>query len=394
MNRTDRNARDRSSILAVLITTVMLAGFPLSHASSDVQLDWLGYVNSYRALAGLSPLTEDPALSDGDAKHANYMVQNNVIQHSEDPGNPFYTSEGDAAARASNLFLGFGSSCFTDDRVPIDGWVSGPFHAMGVLRTTIVRTGFGTATTTANGTCRKGAALDVLRGTGSAPVPSYPYEWPGNGTSVALLTIAQNESPDPLTGCPGYSNPPGLPVYAFFGGTTNVTTHSFSSGGQPLEHCVYDGSSYTNPDGNSQTVGRQVLAGSNAVVLIPRAPLVDGTSYTASITSSGVTATWTFAASTSGGGGTTPATIMGTVFKVSNSARNATMKAKICAGGDCRRPNDDGTYSFTVPAGTISIKAKIKHRKCSTDAGEPSPVTVTVGAGETRTIDWLCSKKR
>jgi len=38
--------------------------------------DWLSYVNYYRALGELPPVTENPTWSDGCWKHARYMVKN------------------------------------------------------------------------------------------------------------------------------------------------------------------------------------------------------------------------------------------------------------------------------------------------------------------------------
>jgi hypothetical protein len=263
---------------------------------------------------------------------------------------------------------------------------------MGILRTTLVRTGFGTATKMVGGNCRKAAALDVFRGTGSAPTPSFPFEWPGNGTSVPLLRDPAGEFPDNLSACAGFTYPAGLPVYAFFAGATNVTAHSFSSGGTPLDHCTYDANTYTNPDSASQTVGRQILASAHAVVLIPKALLTDNTSYEASITSGGTTANWTFSTSKSGsgGGGGPSGTIQGTVLK----GQTPLAKVKVCGAGACQKTGTDGTYSLTVPAGPVSVSAKRKRFKCATDTGQPSPAVAQVTAGQATTIDWACSKRR
>ena len=50
-----------------------------------------------------------------------------------------------------------------------------------------------------------------------------------------------------------------------------------------MESCAYDETSYTNPDANAQTLGRQVLATRHQVVVIPKLPLVQGSVYSVSI---------------------------------------------------------------------------------------------------------------
>ena len=56
----------------------------------------------------------------------------------------------------------------------------------------------------------------------------------------------------------------------------HVSAHSFSVNGNPLAHCVYDETSYANPDSSLQGLGRAVLNAGDAVVLIPRSPLTPG----------------------------------------------------------------------------------------------------------------------
>ena len=78
-----------------------------------------------------------------------------------------------------------------------------------------------------------------------------------------------------------------------------MTTHSLTQSGTALDHCVYDANTYTNAaDPAGQELGRLVLQTRNAVVIIPRAPLAPGATYTVSITVNGQTHTWSFAVST------------------------------------------------------------------------------------------------
>ncbi len=259
---------------------------------------WLAYVNTYRALANLPSVTENPTWSDGDWKHARYMVKNDVISHSEDPGNPWYTPEGLAAAQNGNTFVS--SSTTALDTYAIDFWMSGPFHAVAVIDPGLQQVGYGSYREV-DGGWQMGATLDVRRGLGAIPPSvSFPIEYPGNGTTIGLRSHPGNEWPDPLTACPGYTAPSGLPLILQIGPgdlTPDVTAHSFMQGTTPVEHCLFDETNYTNPDSSTQNTGRSILNSRDAIVLIPRAPLTPGATYIVSITTNSQTYTWSFAVS-------------------------------------------------------------------------------------------------
>ena len=72
-----------------------------------------------------------------------------------------------------------------------------------------------------------------------------------------------------------------------------VTDHSFMRDGVPVEHCLFDETSYTNTDAAMQSLGRNVLGARDAIVVIARQPLQPGT-YAASITTGGETVAWSF----------------------------------------------------------------------------------------------------
>lgn len=203
--------------------------------------DWLEYVNYYRALAELPPVTENPAWSDGAWLHARYMVKNDFVGHSEDPSDPWYASEGDAAARSSNVMVS--PSVDSTDEYAIDLWMQGPFHGVGVIDPALRQTGYGSYRE-AGGDWQMGAALDVIRGLGSiSSSVMFPIMWPSDGMTVFLPSYSGTESPDPLAGCPGYNAPSGLPIILQVGPgdiTPDVTAHSFMQGDVPLEHCVFD----------------------------------------------------------------------------------------------------------------------------------------------------------
>jgi hypothetical protein len=129
---------------------------------------------------------------------------------------------------------------------------------------------------------------------------SAPIEFPANGTVFDLRTFT-NEWPNPLSACPGYAAPTGLPITVMTGNWIDAELNSYSieriaRGGAAikLDACGFDFSSYTNRDANSQEVARNILHGQGTVVVIPRAPLEKGAAYRVSITASGKRYQWTF----------------------------------------------------------------------------------------------------
>lgn len=255
---------------------------------------WLAYVNYYRALAGLSPVSENTSWSDGGWLHARYMVKNDYISHSEDPMKPWYTPEGDQAARTSNLMASSNSS--NTDHYAIDLWMQAPFHAVGILDPYLSTVGYGSFRET-DGGLQMGASLDVIRGLlGSQAEVEYPVAWPGDGATVPLSAY-YTEYPNPLTSCPGYQAPSGLPVILQLGdgnNTPSVTSYSIRVNGESLEACIFDETNYQNPDPDARRLGRAILDTRDAVVLIPRAPLIPGEFYSVSITANGQTYRWSF----------------------------------------------------------------------------------------------------
>jgi hypothetical protein len=255
---------------------------------------WLDTVNFYRRLAGLGPVSEDPTLSAGDLQHAEYMVKSDRVEHAEDMSSPFYTPAGDAAGQASDVA---GHSANKDEVWAVEAWMEGPFHSIGILDPKLAQSGFGIAHDT-SGTVQTAAALDVIRGR-AASVPAgvqFPVVFPADGMVLPLNEFPGNEFPDPLASCPGYAPPAGLPLLVQLGtGTTPpaVSAHTLTRDGVAVEHCLFDGTTYANPDASMQALGRNVLGSRDAIVMIARQPLQPGT-YAASITTGGQTIAWSF----------------------------------------------------------------------------------------------------
>ena len=276
---------------AALFSALSLGLLAVAPAAPPVQIKatpvaspgWLTRFNQWRGNTGTSPLTENTTWSAGDYSHALYMVKNDLVTHYETPGVPYYTVDGDTAARNSNIFVS--SSTATTDDQAIDWWMGAPFHALGMMDPRLTTTGFGSYREVKSG-WDMGAAVDVLRGN-SFTGGSYPVYFPGNGTSEPLTSYSGNEFPDPLQACPGYSMPTGLPVFVQTGGNiaTSAGAHSFTGNGVALDHCVIDS--------NSPSVGSG-LTYRGAVVVIPRQPLQSGVRYTVAVTVNGTPYAWSF----------------------------------------------------------------------------------------------------
>lgn len=280
-------------IAPLALCTLLLCSAHLP-VHADAFPEWLTRVNLYRATAGLPPAREDEALSRSVWQHARYMVRHDVIKHFEKPGDDWATPEGAAAAAASDLA---GSSRVSEtDSWAIDTWMQAPFHAVGILDPALRNVGFGLFSHP-GGAIQTAAGLDVLRGRAPASTGvTYPVVWPADGASVPIVAHT-SEYPSPLSGCKGYSAPSGLPLIVQLGaGETvpHVTGSALFVGNQPLEHCVFDQTNYRNRQQTDQSLGRSILAARNAVVIVPRRPLIPGQTYRARLNTNGRVIDWTF----------------------------------------------------------------------------------------------------
>jgi uncharacterized protein YkwD len=251
-------------------TTTTVPDCNASHAG-----DWLATVNLYRGLAGLPPVTEDPALSQGDLAHAQYMVLTDTIGHTEDPADPHYSDAGNTAAGKSNVAAT--SRPNAGDGWAVDAWMRGPFHAVGVLDPKLAQSGFGIAHDS-SGAFQTAAALDVLSGRiADVSGLQFPVVYPGDGMKLPLDRYDGTEQPDPLANCPGYVAPTGPPLMLLFdpnaGTAVQVSPPTLTRDGAAIEACAFGSTDPTNP-----------LTARRAFVIMPREPLRRGSTYQASLT--------------------------------------------------------------------------------------------------------------
>ena len=268
-------------VSVIVLVATMLAAPSLAYCS-----DWLSRVNDLRAVGSLPPVVENPAWSQGCWLHSRYMAENNYIGHSEVVSNPWYSSEGAAAAASSNCFLGVGGID------AIDGWMRTPFHGIAIIDPCLGTVGFGSYSSS-----RLAAALDVIRGLGTQPIQvSYPVYWPASGQTIPFLSYWGGERPDPLANS-SFVPPVGPPIFLQIGAGSEVpivSRSSFRLGTRELDHLVLTETNYTNPDSEAQSLGRAVLDSRDAVVLMPRTPLLLGQRYDVEVVCNGVTYSWWF----------------------------------------------------------------------------------------------------
>ena len=216
-----------------VVLTVFFICAAAGNPDAEPGPDWLERLNLYRATALLPPVVEDPGLSGAVLEHARYMVVHGVVRHTQNRRDTWATPGGAAAAAASNLA---GSIRPTEpDSWAVDLWMQAPFHALGILDPALDHVGFGIHHAR-SGRVQTAAGLDVINGRSTAPRSiAYPVVWPANGSSVPLATHTV-EDPSPLTSCPGYRAPTGLPLIVQLGsGESGAAGHRFVDrrGGAP-----------------------------------------------------------------------------------------------------------------------------------------------------------------
>jgi hypothetical protein len=266
----------------VAVTASVVGALAPGEARAVDNHDWLGIVNIYRGMSGLDPVNADPTWSAQAEAHSCYMLQNGIA-HDEIEGRPGYTPGGDVAGNSGNVAVS--SSVSASPRNHIDLWMTGPFHAIGILRHNLRTSGFGLCASSDTPMWHSAGTLDVIRGLDSTPRPASPTLFPGNGATVPLHTFV-TESPNPLAMC-GWSGPAGLPLIAMMPADVTSATASLTGPTGPITTCVLHKG---NVGGG---VAGSILDGENAVVVMPRDPLADGT-YTATVDSNGGSATWSF----------------------------------------------------------------------------------------------------
>jgi hypothetical protein len=273
---------------------------------------WLKQLNDFRGAVDLAAVASNEKLTDGDQKHATYLLKNFATEiqagsigpevHTEDSSNSWYTPEGDEAAHASDIAeqrSGPGGKMPNPLDWAIEGWIVAPFHRLPILSPLLHDVGFAFQ-------CEAGMCVALLNvGSGVDPMPAggapleQPILFPPDGASIpSRMRSLELEWPNPLSGCEGYAFPTGIPMTVQLGPLVEAQLSSFSitrDDGVEVESCGFDASSYYNSDATERTAVIGGLRSQGAVVIVPRQPLEAGRRYNVVATVNGHDYKWSFA---------------------------------------------------------------------------------------------------
>ncbi|MFO7536771.1 MAG: CAP domain-containing protein [Chloroflexota bacterium] len=179
------------------------------------------YVNYYRGLAGVAPVTFNATLDDNCFQHARYMAENNHLTHDQDPNLPYASPAGQICAEKGNAWLGGTSAVpYWTPLHPIDGWMRSVGHRLWLLYPTTPTFGYGFYTAANN---RAGGALDILSEANFSADTSYAG-WP-------VRYPAPNQSGIPASAYPITIN------WRYFGAIPTINTSSLTIvGGSAVAH--------------------------------------------------------------------------------------------------------------------------------------------------------------
>jgi hypothetical protein len=267
----------------VFVCVVLALALVPSRAFAVSETEWLGRINEIRQGSQLPAVGENGNWSAGIAAHLNYLAQTPASYrtgayasvHTENPASPYYSVEGDREGRSSDLTSGSSSNLDA-----INGWLTAPFHAIGMLRAGLQEVAF------AREAPGGAAGLDVISGLSSSS-PARQVLFPGPGSTIDLSRFG-GESPTPIETCEAqhagadYSSA-GLSLIALLteppepGLSASLTMPDGSqaaSGGSDL--CVVTADNFTSSDTIYGPTGQSILSSDMAVLVIPRRPLTSG----------------------------------------------------------------------------------------------------------------------
>ena len=288
-------------ILALTLLTTALPIIIQSANAAEIEIpnskeDWLAVINYYRQSSDLPPVVEDPQITNGAKKHAIYLAMTDksfqVGQyenlHSENPASPYSTPEG------TKYGAGDIAWSYNPKVSAIDLWMTGPFHAIGILRENLKRVGYGREKVAPNGTYPDSYVANLAIIAGLDPLNSRTKNilFPGD-KSIAYLNNFVGENPEPRESCIGdYKKFTGLPIFASLlveptkDLTVRLTTPSGNVISDENQLCVVDEFNFTSSDAIYGPAGKAIIASDHLVLIIPKDPLDSGT-YKVSINQGG-----------------------------------------------------------------------------------------------------------
>lgn len=188
----------RSSITVLLACAAAVCAPVAAVAQSPQEL--LGYLNAQRVANGLPPVSLAADLTDGCAKHAEYMRINGPVAHGEDPALPGYTPEGADPGAVWEVLAGEVNPPWSQTLNP---WVWAPLHELALMDPNVTEVGLAAAGGKQCGRMRHGRAFAVpalfsLPGPGARDVPTgFSGHWEVPFAPQELVGFAQSRETGP-----------------------------------------------------------------------------------------------------------------------------------------------------------------------------------------------------
>jgi hypothetical protein len=298
-----------SAVPTGVVPVVRVMATPATVSSATTAgSDWLSEVNTYRTATGLPPVSNQSSWEQGLRNHLAYLSSTPSAYftgqyqsaHTENPQSPYYTQDGATEGGRSDLYQG--AVGFTPVNY-IDGWLAGPFHAIGMLRPQLTQVAFASDPGTGDG------GLDVLGGLDySVPARTTPVLFPGPDMTTNLTSFGRGESPNPLESCgSAFQDNPGLPVIMLLPNapTTDLGASITGSDGSVQstangQLCVVDEHTYRSSDPVYGPTGQQILQSDHAVLLVTQHPYGWARNTVAVTQAGGAPISWSFTTAPSG----------------------------------------------------------------------------------------------
>jgi len=245
-----------------------LSGVPAPDPESLRALD---HLNALRTAAGLPAMAYSAALGAAAGGHARYLVANSVSGHYQEQGAPLFfgVTPGDRVRYYG--YAGSSGEVVAQEgpaEEALDLWIASLYHRLSLISPGNREMGYGQAGT--------GRRANVVETGPNEPVPGAVVPWPYPGQTGVAVGWPGLESPDPLRLYPGTEGPLGYTVTLTFAGGPRALTLATASltgpGGSPIPVMTF---SPVNDDHLDDTVA-----------MIPYAPLLPESTYTAKLSGS------------------------------------------------------------------------------------------------------------
>ena len=311
----------RARLLLPVVVVALLACAPAAVAFTPFSASQVtSELNAFRAEHGFpASVAENPTLSAGCEAHNRWMELNNQLVHAEQPGTPGYSVAGDAAAKIS--ILAHGASWSEGNP-----WLNAPIHLADLLMPGMVETG---ASEASGRSCLATHSPTNLR---AAPPTRHTFwAYPRDGAMMPSSQVAFEAPAPPQTfgaGPIADGVPTGPNIITFLRGPLSLTRKP------QLTAATLVGPGGVRVPVMTVSERRLIYLPPGAGVIVPRAPLEQGATYT-------WTATYT-----------APRTATAAAFRFTSPPRSfTTTTQKLCGAGI------GGWFATPCPVSVLRVSA-------------------------------------